>query len=116
VRQELRLSDAEAGALIGRGAVYVDGRRCRDGGAKLRAGQKLTAVLEESGAASLAAPAAPPTLVVLYVDEALIAVDKPAGLPAQPTPGGAPSLLSLVSERLGGRPGWCTGWTGRRAG
>lgn len=105
VRQELQLAEAEAGALIDRGAVYVDGRRCRDGSAKLRAKQKLTVVLEESGAPSLGAPAAPPGLVVLYEDAELIAVDKPAGLPAQPTPGGAPSLLALVSQRLGREAG-----------
>lgn len=101
VREELQLADAEAGALIDRGAVYVDGRRCRDGSAKLRAKQKLTVVLEEAGAPSLGAPAAPSRLVVLHEDGEVIAVDKPAGLPAQPTPGGAPSLLALVSERLG---------------
>lgn len=101
VRQELQLADAEAKALIDRGAVYVDGRRCRDGGTRLRAKQKVTVVLEESGGSSLSAPDASPSLVVLYEDDALIAVDKPPGLPAQPTPGGALSLLKLVSERLG---------------
>src|SRR5438067_1056657 len=49
VRQQLQLSDAEAQALIARGAVYLDGRRCRDGGARLRVKQKVTVVLEESG-------------------------------------------------------------------
>jgi len=105
VRQELRLADPEASALIDRGAVYVDGRRCRDGGARLRAKQKVTVVLEESGAATLDAPAGAAALVVLYEDAELIAVDKPAGLPAQPTPGGAPSLLALVSGRLGREAG-----------
>jgi len=101
LREELQLPDAEAKALIERGAVYLDGRRCRDGGVRLRAKQKVTVVLEESGAASLSAPAAGPSLEVLYEDGALIAVNKPAGLPAQPTPGGATNLLGLVSERLG---------------
>jgi len=105
VREELKLPDAEAKALIERGAVYLDGRRCRDGDVRLRAKQKVTVVLEESGAASLSAPAAGPSLEVLYEDGALIAVNKPAGLPAQPTPGGATNLLGLVSERLGREAG-----------
>ncbi|HVE87163.1 MAG TPA: RluA family pseudouridine synthase [Myxococcales bacterium] len=105
VRSQLQLRAAEVRALVDRGAVYVDGRRCRDGGARLRAGQKVTVVLEESGAPSLVEPAAPPPLRVLYEDAALLAVDKPAGLPAQPTPGGAPNLLGLVSERLGRQAG-----------
>lgn len=38
---------------------------------------------------------------LLYRDEAVVAVNKPAGLPAVPVPGSdAPSALSLVSEEL----------------
>lgn len=89
----------EARALIAQGAVYVGGRRCQEAGRQVSAGAKLTAVLEERGGAE-AAPPLP--LVVLYEDAELLAVAKPPGLPAQPTPSGAGAdLLSLASAHLG---------------
>jgi 23S rRNA pseudouridine1911/1915/1917 synthase len=42
---------------------------------------------------------------VLHEDAELLAVDKPAGLPAQPTPGGLRSLLLLASDHLGREAG-----------
>jgi 23S rRNA pseudouridine1911/1915/1917 synthase len=105
VGAELELSPGQARALIDRGAVYVDGKRCRGGAAPLRARQTVTVVLEESGAPSLSVPVAGSPLAVLFEDDALIAVNKPPGLPAQPTPGGAANLLALVSERLGREAG-----------
>lgn len=89
----------EARALISRGGVYVDGRRCEDAARKVAAGAKLTAVLEESGGA---APAALPVLAVLHEDREVLVVNKPAGLPAQPTPSrtGA-DLLALATAHLG---------------
>jgi 23S rRNA pseudouridine1911/1915/1917 synthase len=93
---------AEAQALVATGAVYVEGRRARDAGAAVRAGARLTVVLEEGGRAVTAAASPPPPLVVLYEDADVIAVDKPAGVTAQPTPGRVgDSLLDLVSARLG---------------
>jgi 23S rRNA pseudouridine1911/1915/1917 synthase len=59
----------------------------------------LAVVLEESGRAP--AEDLPPALVVLFEDDALIAVDKPAGLLTQPGPSGGTSLVELVSQRLG---------------
>jgi len=53
----------------------------------------------------LAEEAPPAPLRVLHQDEALLAVDKPAGLPAQPTPGGAHSLAALASAHLGAPAG-----------
>jgi 23S rRNA pseudouridine1911/1915/1917 synthase len=44
-------------------------------------------------------------LRVLHEDDQLLAVDKPAGLPAQPTPGGVDSLLLLASRHLGREAG-----------
>jgi 23S rRNA pseudouridine1911/1915/1917 synthase len=89
----------EAQALILRGGVYVDGRRCEDPGRQVAAGAKLTAVLEEKGGAE---PAAAPRLVVLHEDSEVLVVNKPAGLPAQPTPSrtGA-DLLALATAHLG---------------
>lgn len=96
----LELGD-RAQALLARGAVYVDGRRAREGGVGLRAGQKVLVVLEESGAPVEQRASAPP-LEVLYEDEEVIAVNKPAGVTAQPTAGRVgDSLVDLVSTRLG---------------
>lgn len=98
----LGLSPEGARALVARGAVYVDGKRVADAAREVPAGAKLTAVLEESGRAVAEAPAAPPALEVLYEDADVIAVNKPAGVTAQPTPGRVgESLLDLVSARLG---------------
>lgn len=93
---------AEAAALVGAGAVYVLGKRARDADATVRAGATLTVVLEEGGREVTAAAAPRPPLVVLYEDADVLAVDKPAGLTAQPTPGRAgDSLVDLVSAPLG---------------
>ncbi len=91
-----------ARALVARGAVYVDGKRATDAARQVPAGAKLTAVLEESGRAVGEQPAPPAALEVLYEDDDVLAVNKPAGVTAQPTPGRVgESLLDLVSARLG---------------
>lgn len=94
-------------ALIEAGAVYLKGKRVRDPAARVAAGDILTAVLEEGGRDVRAAEHASSahSLTVLFEDASVIAVDKPAGLPAQPTPGGERSLVDLVRERLGHEPG-----------
>ncbi|HET7756817.1 MAG TPA: RluA family pseudouridine synthase, partial [Steroidobacteraceae bacterium] len=89
--------------VISRGGAYVDGRRCRDPKARVKKGALLVAVLEDSGRP-------PPTnasepLRVLFEDDDVIAVDKPAGLLTQPGPGGGVSLLELVSQHLGREAG-----------
>jgi len=102
VASGLGVSAGEAARLVQSGAVYVTGRRARDEGARVTPGATLTVVLEESGRAVTQAAAAPVTLVVLYEDDDVIAVDKPAGVTAQPTPGRVgDSLVDLVSARLG---------------
>jgi 23S rRNA pseudouridine1911/1915/1917 synthase len=90
----------EARALVERGAVYVRGRRLRDPAAVVPAGSPILVVLEESGRASTAAPPAAAPLRILHEDRDVLAVDKPPGLPAQPTPGGVTSLLLLASTHL----------------
>ncbi|QRN95299.1 RluA family pseudouridine synthase [Archangium violaceum] len=99
---ELGLSHEAAERLVGVGAVYVAGRRCRDAKARLAQGQVVTAVLEEGGESSLAeAPAPAPSLRVLHEDEDVIAVDKPEGMTAQPTEGRVgDSLVDRVGEYL----------------
>jgi 23S rRNA pseudouridine1911/1915/1917 synthase len=94
-----------AGSLVSAGAAYVDGRRCLDAARVLRAGQKVVVVLEEGGTAADAPLPPRPALSVLFEDEALLVVDKPAGIAAQPTLSRrGDSLLDAVEAYLG-RPG-----------
>ncbi|WNG39517.1 RluA family pseudouridine synthase [Archangium minus] len=99
---ELGVPREEAVRLVGVGAVYVAGRRSRDAGARLTAGQVVTVVLEEGGQSPLAAAPAPvQALRVLHEDGDVIAVDKPAGMTAQPTEGRVgDSLVDKVGEHL----------------
>ena len=102
VASELGLSREQARRLVDVGAVYVAGRRSRDARALLAAGQVVTVVLEEGGQSPLAAPpGAVPSLRVLHEDEALLVVDKPPGITAQPTEGRVgDSLVDQVSTYL----------------
>ncbi|MBK7862793.1 MAG: RluA family pseudouridine synthase [Archangiaceae bacterium] len=100
----LQIDDARAHELTEAGAVYVDGKRCRDPKRQVPAGAQLIAVLEEAG--RVASPtAAPVGLRVLYEDPRLIAVDKPPGVLAQPGPSGGDNLLEQVSAHLGREAG-----------
>jgi 23S rRNA pseudouridine1911/1915/1917 synthase len=105
VAEGLGCSVDEARALVRRGAVYLRGRRQRAPGHSVEAGVPILVVLEEGGRAS-AEPEPPlPVLRILHEDADLLAVDKPAGLAAQPTPGGTRSLLLLASDHLGREAG-----------
>lgn len=87
--------------LIRRGAVYVDGRRLKELSATVKKGQTVMAVLEEGGVSSLSHAPKPPALEVVFEDSDLIAVNKHAGVTAQPTPSReGVSLLDLVTARL----------------
>lgn len=103
VAEALPVPLSEAEALVRNGATYVAGRRVIDPEVKLQAGAAVMVVTEEGGrSAAATTDAAPPALEVLFEDEAVIAVNKPAGITAQPTPSRAgDSLLDLVSQRLG---------------
>jgi 23S rRNA pseudouridine1911/1915/1917 synthase len=101
LRGALAVSRDEATALVTRGAVYVDGKRAKDAAARVGEGAKVMVVLEESGAAVTAPAPKPSALVVLYEDANVLAVDKPAGVTAQPTPGKVgDSLVDLASAYL----------------
>lgn len=106
VAAELGLPVEQARGLVEVGAVYVAGRRCRDAKARLTSGQVVAVVLEEGGQSSLAEAPAAPTFRVLHEDADVLAVDKPAGLNAQPTEArvGA-SLVDQVSGYLGREAG-----------
>jgi len=97
----LALPTDEAQRLIRAGAVYLRGRRSMDPSTGVREGDPVLVVLEESGKKATEAVVRP-AVRVLYEDEGVVAVDKPAGVTTQPTPGrvGA-SLLDAVSAWLG---------------
>ncbi len=97
----LSVSSADAEALVRRGAVYTAGKRTQEPATHVRAGDRVLVVLEESGRSVLLPETAPGVLRVLFEDAALLAVDKPAGLPAIATPGGARSLAALAAVHLG---------------
>lgn len=94
-----------AKARIEAGAVYVDGRRVSSAAAPLPVGARVTVVLEAGGVSSEQPRPAVAALVILSERDGLIAVNKPPGLPAQPTPDGEPNLLDLVSAHLGREAG-----------
>ncbi len=102
VASELGLPEPRALELVEVGAVYVAGKRSRDAKARLASGQVVTVVLEEGGQSPLTEAPPAPELRVLYEDADVIAVDKPAGVAAQPTEGRVGgSLVDLVSAKLG---------------
>jgi 23S rRNA pseudouridine1911/1915/1917 synthase len=106
VSTHLTLSAEEARKLVEVGAVYVGGKRVRDAGQRLGEGHVVSVVLEEAGQSPLAAPQAAPAPRVLYEDADVLAVDKPAGVNAQPTEGRVGgSLVDLASAHLGREAG-----------
>jgi 23S rRNA pseudouridine1911/1915/1917 synthase len=104
VARELGIAAADAARLVEGGAVYVGGKRCRRLDAPLRSGEAVSVVLEEAGRSALE-PAQLPRLRVLFEDEGRLAVDKPAGVPTQPTPGRAGDSLADAVEAYLRRPG-----------
>lgn len=102
VRAGLSLLPAAAQALVARGAVYVDGKRARDAAARVAPGARVLVVLEEGGEPVTAPAPKPAPLEVLFEDDDVLVVNKPAGVTAQPTPGRAgDSLVDLASAHLG---------------
>lgn len=102
VAAELGRTVEEADRLIEAGAVYLQGKRCLTSSTAAQPGQVVMVVLEESGRAADAPAASRPSLRVLFEDASIVAVDKPAGITAQPTPSRVgESLLDVVSAYLG---------------
>lgn len=97
IGEKLSLSRNRLKALFEADAVRVDGRRVKKG-VSLAAGQ--TVVVEVNDAPAGAVADATLTLTVLFEDEALIAVDKPAGVPTQPIDPGETGTVAnaLVSK------------------
>jgi len=85
------LSRTRIKALIEDGAVVVDGLSARDPALKLRAGAQLRLMLPPPQETALKAE--PIALSILYEDDDLIVLDKPAGLVVHPAPGHATGTL-----------------------
>jgi 23S rRNA pseudouridine1911/1915/1917 synthase len=93
------ISRGQARRALEAGGVFVDGKRCKVASRGLHPGQRVEVNLEEGGRT-----AAPPSPLersrLLFADEDLVAVDKPAGVPAQPTlttdQGTLPALVSAL--------------------
>lgn len=96
-----RLGDVSRKAVkraLDGGRIFVDGRSERRAGLLLAGGDRVILTLDLP-----APPRMAPALPILYRDEALLAVDKPAGLPVHPTGDGGPNalegLVSLLHSR-----------------
>jgi 23S rRNA pseudouridine1911/1915/1917 synthase len=85
------LTRAQVKRLVDEGDVLVDGKPAAKAGVKLRAGDHVVVRIRPP-APLVAQPEAMP-LVVLYEDDDLIVVDKPAGLVVHPAPGHAGGTL-----------------------
>ena len=85
------LSRERVKALIGEGAVMLDGRPVAQASAKVAAGSVWTIAVPAATAAEAEAQDIP--LVIAYEDDALIVVDKPAGLVVHPAAGNPDGTL-----------------------
>ncbi len=83
------------------GGVFLDGRRCKVAGRTLHPGQQVVVNLEEGGRAAPSSATLDASRV-LRADADLVFVDKPAGVPAQPTlTSDRGALPELVGALLG---------------
>jgi len=87
--------------VIDLGGVYVDRARVKVAGRTLRVGQQVEVVM--GGVLERVAEAkSPPVFEIVHADDAIVIVDKPAGLVTAPTPeSDRGDLLDLVSRQFG---------------
>ena len=96
------ISRGEARRALEAGGVFVDGKRCKIAARGVHPGQQIVVNLEEGGRDARAVAALDRSRL-LYADDDLVAVDKPAGVPAQPTlTTDLGTLPDLVAALLGG--------------
>jgi 23S rRNA pseudouridine1911/1915/1917 synthase len=94
-------SRSQIGKLIAEGRVRVDGEVAK-AGAALKVGQRIVAE-RSAGRPAGGAAREPIDLGVLYEDDFLLAVDKPAGLVVHPAPGHwSGTLVNALLHRWGG--------------
>ncbi|HLK91955.1 MAG TPA: RluA family pseudouridine synthase [Polyangia bacterium] len=108
------LSRRQARVLLDIGGVFVDGRRVKVAGRPARAGEKVVAVVGGALARATGRPGREaraederrlPPFAVVFEDDDIVVVDKPAGLLAAPTPeSDRNNLVSLLERRLAGGP------------
>ncbi len=98
------LSRRKARVLVDLGGVYIDRARVKVASRPVRAGQVIEAVL--GGVLERAGTDAPaPDVPVVFEDDDVIVVDKPAGLVTAPTPeSDRGDLLDILNKR--GGPVW----------
>lgn len=85
------MSRARLQALIRAGAVRIAGRTIGDPGHRVKPGEEITVVIPEPEPAEPLPQNIP--LAVVYEDDALIVIDKPAGLVVHPAAGHAEGTL-----------------------
>jgi 23S rRNA pseudouridine1911/1915/1917 synthase len=83
--EEAGISRSRLTKMIAAGALSTGGRRVEDGKVKANAGEVYVLRLEEAESVETLAEEIP--LVVIYEDDELIVVDKPAGMVVHPAPG-----------------------------
>lgn len=95
------LSRARLQALIGLGQVDVDGKTASSAALKVTAGAALVVVVPPAGDALPEAESIP--LDILHEDDALLVLNKPAGLVVHPAPGHASgTLVNALLAHCGG--------------
>jgi 23S rRNA pseudouridine1911/1915/1917 synthase len=105
LRERLEISEEQAAALILEGTVWRGGRRVPSEALqtppRLVTGERLTIYVDSSrnGVVDVKL-AAQPEVRVIFEDDHILVVDKPAGLDSQPGRRGGPSLLSLLPAPL----------------
>jgi 23S rRNA pseudouridine1911/1915/1917 synthase len=97
IGEALGLSRAKLKKLFDAGAVKVDGRTAKKG-LLVTVGQRIGVVVTEERREVVPEPGAP--LVVLYEDDALVFLDKPAGTPSHPLqPGETGTVANALVAR-----------------
>jgi 23S rRNA pseudouridine1911/1915/1917 synthase len=102
VPEELGLSRSRLKALIEAGAVTREGAALRDPAARVAGGERVVVRVPEPRPARDAAEAIP--LEIVYEDDALMVVNKPAGLVVHPAPGAETgTLVNALLHHCGDR-------------
>jgi len=106
------LSRRQARVLLDIGGVFIDGRRVKVAGRPMHAGEEVVAVMGGALARATGRPGREarardegrlPAYKVIFEDEDLVVVDKPAGLLTAPTPeSDRNNLAGLLERREGG--------------
>jgi 23S rRNA pseudouridine1911/1915/1917 synthase len=108
------LSRRQARVLLDIGGVFVDGRRIKLAGRLARKGEEIVAVVGGALARATKTPGRAaraadeqrlPPYAIVFEDEDIVVVDKPAGLLTAPTPeSDRNNLADLLSRRTGAAP------------